>query len=230
MTEAEWNAFQWPLEPLEFLAGRASQRKLRLFTAACCRQIWRFLKHEELRRLVLVSEQFADKRITEKEFEKAYTAVIALEDPEGNDAEMNAVISAAATPLEPFHCTDCAEEAADAIFMEASAKVPKIQGKIQIKITQGIRLEHLKKQVVALRCIFGPLPFRSVAVESVWLTPTVKQLAQAIYDERAFDRLPILADALEDGGCTNADILSHCRGAGPHVLGCWVVDLLLGKE
>jgi len=84
--------------------------------------------------------------------------------------------------------------------------------------------------VVALRCIFGPLPFRSVAVESVWLTPTVKQLAQAIYDERAFDRLPILADALEDGGCTNADILSHCRGAGPHVLGCWVVDLLLGKE
>jgi hypothetical protein len=55
-------------------------------------------------------------------------------------------------------------------------------------------------------------------------------MAQAIYDERAFDRLPILADALEDAGCTNADILGHCRGAGPHAKGCWVVDLLLGKE
>jgi hypothetical protein len=55
-------------------------------------------------------------------------------------------------------------------------------------------------------------------------------LAQAIYDEGAFDRLPVLADALEETGCTNADILGHCRGPGPHVRGCWVVDLLLGKK
>lgn len=59
---------------------------------------------------------------------------------------------------------------------------------------------------------------------------TVVKLAQAIYDERAFDRLPILADALEDAGCTNQDILAHCRGGGEHSRGCWVVDLLLGKE
>ena len=56
------------------------------------------------------------------------------------------------------------------------------------------------------------------------------KLAQGIYEERAFDRLPILADALEDAGCDNADILSHCRGPGPHARGCWVVDLLLGKK
>jgi hypothetical protein len=62
-----------------------------------------------------------------------------------------------------------------------------------------------------------------------WLTSDVIALASGIYTERAFDRLPILADALQDAGCDNADILDHCRGSGPHVRGCWVVDLLLGK-
>ena len=63
-----------------------------------------------------------------------------------------------------------------------------------------------------------------------WRTSNVTALAQAIYDDRAFDRLPILADALEDAGCTDADILNHCRQPGEHVRGCWVVDLVLGKE
>jgi hypothetical protein len=58
----------------------------------------------------------------------------------------------------------------------------------------------------------------------------VVKLAQAVYDERAYDRLPVLADALEDAGCHDADILTHCRGPGPHVRGCWLIDLLLGKE
>ena len=56
------------------------------------------------------------------------------------------------------------------------------------------------------------------------------RIAQAIYDKRAFDRMPILADALEDAGCDNADILAHCRGPNEHVRGCWVVDLILGKQ
>jgi hypothetical protein len=63
-----------------------------------------------------------------------------------------------------------------------------------------------------------------------WNEGTVHRIAQAIYDDRAFDRLPILADSLEDAGCDDADLLAHCRGAGPHVRGCWAVDLLLGKE
>jgi len=79
------------------------------------------------------------------------------------------------------------------------------------------------------RDIFGN-PFRPVAIDPRWQTETVVALATGIYAERAFDRMPILADALEDVGCDRADILNHCRGDGPHVRGCWVVDLLLGKS
>jgi hypothetical protein len=63
-----------------------------------------------------------------------------------------------------------------------------------------------------------------------WLTSDALALARGIYAEEAFDRMPILAGALQDAGCDNDEILNHCRGPGPHVRGCWVVDLLLGKE
>jgi hypothetical protein len=84
-----------------------------------------------------------------------------------------------------------------------------------------------------LRCIFGPLPFRPVALDtSICLSHggKVVKLAQAIYNDRAFARLLILADALEEAGCTNEEILVHLRGPGPHVRGCWPLDLLLDKE
>jgi hypothetical protein len=79
-----------------------------------------------------------------------------------------------------------------------------------------------------VRDIFGN-PFRPVIVDPRWLTSTVVSLARTIYEDRAFDRLPILADALEEAGCDDADLLAHCRGDGPHVRGCWVVDLVLGR-
>jgi hypothetical protein len=91
-------------------------------------------------------------------------------------------------------------------------------------------------RAILIRDVFGN-PFRPIALDHECLNPTVRHLAEAIYKGRDpdsgyldADRLPILADALEDAGCTNADILAHCRGPGPHVRGCWVVDLLLGKE
>jgi hypothetical protein len=84
------------------------------------------------------------------------------------------------------------------------------------------------KQIIL--CVWGLLPFRPVTIDPTWLTPAVKRLAETIYDDRAFDRLPILADALEEAGCNNADLLAHCRQPGEHVRGCWVVDLLLGQE
>ena len=81
-----------------------------------------------------------------------------------------------------------------------------------------------------LRDIFGN-PFRPVSLSASWHTSTVVQLADGIYQERAFDRLPILADALQDAGCHNEDILDHCRDASAtHVRGCWAVDLMLGKK
>jgi hypothetical protein len=84
-------------------------------------------------------------------------------------------------------------------------------------------------QAALVRDIFGN-PFRPAAVSPRCLSEPVISLARAIHTDRAFDRLPILADALEEAGCTDAEILNHCRGPGPHVRGCWVVDLVLGKE
>jgi hypothetical protein len=90
-----------------------------------------------------------------------------------------------------------------------------------------------KEHAALLHDVFGPILFRPATFDPLlfeWKDGTIPKLAQGIYDDRAFDRLPILADALEDAGCDNADILAHCRGPGEHVRGCWVVDLLLGKE
>jgi hypothetical protein len=86
-----------------------------------------------------------------------------------------------------------------------------------------------KEQADILRDIIGN-PFRSLKLDPRWLSRPIKELAQQIYEELAFDRLPILADALEDAGCTDADILAHCRGPRPHVRGCWVIDLMTGRE
>ena len=92
----------------------------------------------------------------------------------------------------------------------------------------GVSTERAAQSLL-LRCIIGN-PFHAVALESRWRTSDTIGLARAIYDERAFDRLPILADALMDAGCEDEQIIAHCRSEGPHVRGCWVVDLVLGKN
>lgn len=89
--------------------------------------------------------------------------------------------------------------------------------------------QEFSAQANLLRDIFGN-PFRPIAFNPAWRTATVKQLAEAIYEEKAVDRMPILGDALEEAGCSNADILNHCRQPGEHVKGCWVVDLILAKS
>ena len=89
--------------------------------------------------------------------------------------------------------------------------------------------EEGRVQAVLVREVFGN-PFHLVTCSPQWRTESVIALATAIYAEHAFDRMPILADALQESGCDNDDILTHCRGPGPHVRGCWVVDLVLGKE
>ncbi|MBP3956137.1 hypothetical protein J8F10_12675 [Gemmata sp. G18] len=80
-----------------------------------------------------------------------------------------------------------------------------------------------------LRDIFGN-PFRPITFSPSWRTDTVLALAAQMYSSRDFSAMPILADALQDAGSDSAEVLDHCRGPGPHVRGCWVVDLVLGKD
>lgn len=94
---------------------------------------------------------------------------------------------------------------------------------------KAARIRERQQQRGLIREIAGN-PFRPAAFDPSWLTSTVVALAQGVHRDRAFDRLPILADALQDAGCENVDILNHCRQPGAHVRGCWVIDLLLGKE
>lgn len=103
-----------------------------------------------------------------------------------------------------------------------------------VRHTKILDLQNAHRAVSAqvcpiLRDIFGN-PFRTVTFSQSWRTDTVVTLAQQMYESRDFSAMPILADALQDAGCDNEDILSHCRGEGPHVRGCWVVDLVLGKS
>jgi hypothetical protein len=81
-------------------------------------------------------------------------------------------------------------------------------------------------QAAVLRDLVGPLPFRTVALDPAWLTDRVADFARTIYEQGRFEELPILADLLEDCGCTDTDLLDHCRGPGPHFRGCWALDLV----
>jgi hypothetical protein len=95
-------------------------------------------------------------------------------------------------------------------------------------------LENIASESAALcpilRDVVGPLPFRPVAFDPDWRTSDVTAMARGMYEARDFAAMPILADALQDAGCEDAAVLEHCRGSGPHVRGCWVVDLILSKD
>jgi hypothetical protein len=236
---------------LDFLKGKASDRRLRLFAVACCRRIWHIIVAEEIvwhkdeaafwRRCqdaVVLAERFADGEATEHEL----AAVTAYPRPAMYDAD--AAMFSAEMPLDPVRVAD---EAAEATGQEAAGRVyaryfPNGYSPSPENVTlfqeadEQQEKEHgeavaVEKQSQAdlLGDIFGN-PFRPVALDPSWLTPTVVDLAHQIYDDSAFDRLPALADALEEAGCDHAEIVAHCRGPGPHVRGCWVVDLVLGKE
>ena len=88
--------------------------------------------------------------------------------------------------------------------------------------------EAERRQRLIILDIFGN-PFRPPEPDPRWLTGNVVDLARAIYAEKAFERMPILADALMDAGCNDEQLLEHCRSAGPHVRGCWALDLTLGE-
>jgi hypothetical protein len=90
------------------------------------------------------------------------------------------------------------------------------------RIADAALADEHAAQAELLRCVFGN-PFRAVVFSPTWRTETVTTLVQGILADAAFDRLPILADALEEAGCDSADLLAHCRGPGPHSTDCWVL-------
>ena len=100
---------------------------------------------------------------------------------------------------------------------------------VQVDAICAVQRPTWINQSFLVRDIFGN-PFDSSAIVSDWLKPTLIRLARTMYDDRSFTNMPALADALEEVGCTNANILNHCRQPGEHVRGCWIVDLILGKH
>jgi len=213
MTEEEWLACTDPQKMLEFLGGKASERKLRLFAVACCRRVWRFLSDPRSKKAVEQTEEYADGSLTDEELQGAGSAAWEAhlqQHDAAYHASQAAVWAADESPIV------AASEAADAAIAATVCDPDDPE-------------EDAIYQAMVLRCIFGN-PFRPVTVAPSWRNSAVTALAQAIYTDRAIERHPILADALKEAGCTNGDILAHCRGPGPHVRGCWVVDLLLGKQ
>jgi hypothetical protein len=85
------------------------------------------------------------------------------------------------------------------------------------------------KQCHLFRDVFGN-PFRPVAIDTDWLSPRVVLLAQAIYEDRAYDRISKLGEAIKERGCDDREILNHCRSQTEHTRGCWVVDAILGRS
>lgn len=185
--------------------GRHSKRKERLVACGLCRLLWRYFTNSRCKASVEASELYADGAIKRKQLDAARTAAKVC------------VVNSEETPLE-YAATSVAQ---------ASISMPFV-----ISLTRDaarlLRVRNMPvRQAQLLHDIFNP--FRPVTLDPTWRTNSVVNLTQAIYDDRAFERLPLLADALEDAGCHHEDILAHCRGPGPHVRGCWVVDLLTGR-
>jgi hypothetical protein len=214
MTEEEWLACGDDYRMVEYLRGRASERKLRLVGLACCGFPREFCD-PRLTALAAVIERFAEGQATYQDVRLAReTAVIEpFEGGEFTPYDREVLV------LDKFSAKD-AHWALDRFLAGFQ---------YTLAAPEQSRWQPRPVWCQLIRDIFGN-PFRPVAVEPAWLTSTVTELARGIYAERAFDRLPILADALQDAGCENPDILDHCRGPGPHVRGCWVVDLVLGKQ
>jgi hypothetical protein len=231
MKRAEWLTSSNLLAVLVALPRQVSDRKRRLLACACCRLIWDKLSDKRSRGAVEVAEKMADGTATSVQIQKAVAGASAAS--ERLQVAVRAYLGNTRRTKND-HPTLIAWSAACSALscLNGNGKSAACAASVSVSNT----LHYLKPvddlPLALLRCIFGN-PFRPLKISPTWLTwnnATIPRLAQEIYDARAFDRLPILADALEEAGCTNADILSHCRQPGPHARGCWVVDLILGKE
>jgi hypothetical protein len=222
MDKARWLACGDPEGMLRLLRGKASDRKLRLFGCACCRRLWHQLPREANRALVAAVEDWPDGTFDDPPLHAALVASSSHEHECAADPGYWAVkyLGRSFYKLSPL-------EAALTVTCRVRQKVAR--GHARPAAWREAWDAEARAHCALLRDVFGPLPFRPVAVEAAWRTPAVLALAQTSYEERRFEDLPVLADALEEAGCTDPEILSHLRGPGPHVRGCWALDLVLGK-
>jgi hypothetical protein len=218
MTQEEWLQSSDPTAMLHFLRGKASDRKLKLFILACCRASG----HEAWQAGLETAEGWADGKATWQAMWQDY----------------HAVISRRFVPQHPFIPNIIQR------FLGIDTMQPQTQERIRSLnatptyvvvggawdvLRQFTDPEMAPNVAAILRCLFGN-PLRPIALAPSLLTDTVIKLAQGIYEERAFDRMPVLADALEEAGATDPDLLNHCRQPGVHARGCHVVDAILGKS
>jgi hypothetical protein len=233
MNEASWLACENPGPMLVWLRGRASARKVRLFACACCRRVGHLTRDRRVGDALDVAERFADGRAGDGERSAVRQAA-------QQAAQSRAVTNRPTAPRWERRVASAVYHAAAAEAWEGAYTAYRLAaeavlwkaGGYDAPQWEGVEKAERRAQADLLREFFGPLPFRAVPVNPAWLAwdgGTVAKLAAAAYEGRAFDRLPILADALEEAGCADEAILSHLRGPGPHVRGCWVLDLLLGQ-
>ena len=194
---------------------KAGRRQLRLVACGCCRLIWPHLGDRRLTRAVVVAERFADGQATKAELEAARKRVEPLLGEDDDDVSPSPLTAAALVRA-------AVELSAYSAALMATPYEPPLAG--------YLGPSHVEAGLICdlIRDIFGN-PFRPVAVDPDWRTAAAVALARGMYESRDFAPMPVLADAFQDAGCEDPDILGHCRGPGPHVRGCWVVDLVLNK-
>jgi hypothetical protein len=208
MTKAEWLRCGDVSHLLARVGGKVGARKVRLALCACLRapQVWGLLAAPASRRAVEVGEAFADGGAGREELGQARKRA-------------SAVARAGWGPMPP--CTPAAY----------LANYVCLQDRNLLAYLRELEwsLRQLRPPAGLLRDIFGD-PFRPAPFEARWRSADAVGLAHGIYADRAFGRMPILADALEEAGCDHPQTLAHCRGPGLHARGCWVVDRVLDRE
>ncbi|MCI0464681.1 MAG: hypothetical protein L0Z62_47765 [Gemmataceae bacterium] len=235
MTEAGWLACTEPEHLFDWLGVKLTLRKAILCACACCRALhWRFADSRAWA-AVEAAEQLADGTTTPEVLKDTATEAHATW-----GETYRARYSFDASPHRPTNaCEVTAWAACDLLapFRESNPSADAIRSMAVNtigRVRMGVK-QTKAPQAALLREILGN-PFRPVSLDPCWRTPVITTLGQAAYEDRclpagtlAQDCLAVLADALEEAGCTDDAILSRLRGPGPHVRGCWALDLLLGR-
>jgi hypothetical protein len=230
--ERTWADTDLPELMLDFSLAKWGRRKLWLYGCACLRRSLLLLMDQHAQSCVDLAERVADGVASEQEMIQALqrrTAFSALATQ--GEARDSKLIDHLFVPLNPPASVKLSYMVADEMGLFRVGWAWSKGNLPDEKVDEYVRTKfgERRAQCDLLRDIFGN-PFRPVVFDPKWRTEDALGLSCGIYEDRAFDRLPLLADALMDAGCDDEQVLGHCRSDGPHVRGCWVVDLVLGKE